>query len=404
MPLPAAELPSAAKPALSSWICDVSVIIVSYNVRSYLDQAIRAVKRAMAGLEVEVWVVDNASLDDSVEKIRAWHPEVQVIANADNPGFGKANNQAMVQAKGRYFFILNPDTIVQEDTLQVLVDFMDAHPECGAVGPQILDPDGRFSPTCRRAFPRPSVALWRILGLSKRFPKSKVFGQYNLTFLDENEVAEVDALSGSVMMVRAAAVLPPYPNAAGLFDASFFMYGEDLDWCFRIQQAGWKIFYTPQTRILHYKGESTDKNDLRYVKAFYGAMAVFMEKHFAGQYSKAFVWAMRGAVQVRAGLAAFMQQIRKRLPAAKSKGEVQVYAFMGSVAAFQRLKEWPAKVIHWQDDRTLPDDHDLILSEADLATAAMFDLMQAHFHPQRTFLILSATQNELIGPQQVWRF
>ncbi|WP_412060627.1 glycosyltransferase [Rubrivirga sp. IMCC45206] len=278
---------------------DVSVVIVTYNVREFLEQALRSVEAASAGLSVETWVVDNDSADGSVEMVRERFPNVRLIANEANVGFATANNQAIRQAAGRHVLVLNPDTILQEDTLRTLVAFMDDHPDAGAAGCRILNPDGTFAPESRRSFPTPAVAFYRIAGLSKLFPQSPTFGRYNLTHLPLDEVCEVDALSGSCMMVRKDAVLSgraetdvgqeapidvplpasPEPRAAGLFDEAFFMYGEDLDWCYRIQQAGWRIYYTPDTQIVHYKGESTKKGDLRYVLLFYGAMLRFVEKH-----------------------------------------------------------------------------------------------------------------------------
>ena len=274
--------PRTAAPAV-----DVSVVIVTYNVREFLEQALRSVERASTGLAVETWVVDNDSADGSAEMIRERFPDIRLIANEENVGFATANNQAIREAAGRYVLVLNPDTILQEDTLRRLVAFMDAHPDAGAAGCRILNPDGTFAPESRRAFPTPAVAFYRIAGLSKLFPQSPTFGRYNLTYLPVDEVCEVDALSGSCMMVRKDAVLPKAdgarapeePRAAGLFDEDFFMYGEDLDWCYRIQQAGWRIYYTPDTQIVHYKGESTKKGDLRYVLLFYGAMLRFVEKH-----------------------------------------------------------------------------------------------------------------------------
>ncbi len=256
---------------------DVSVVIVNYNVRAFLAQALRSLGRASNGLRVEIFVVDNASADDSVAYVRRHFPHVTVMANAENVGFGRANNQAIARACGRHVFVLNPDTIVQEDTLRTLVAFLDTHPEAGAVGPTILNPDGTFAPESRRSFPTPDVALYRITGLSRLFPRSRRFGRYNLTYLPRDQTAEVDALSGSCMMVRRAAIVGE--GGAGLFDEDFFMYGEDLDWCYRIQQAGWKIYYTPDTQIIHYKGESTKKGELRYVRLFYGAMLLFAQKH-----------------------------------------------------------------------------------------------------------------------------
>lgn len=282
----------SAPPATRAATVDVSVVIVTYNVREFLEQALESVERASGGLNVETWVVDNDSADGSAEMVRTRFPDVRLIANEDNVGFATANNQALRQAQGRYALVLNPDTILQEDTLRELVAFMDAHPDTGAVGCRILNPDGTFAPESRRAFPTPAVAFFRLTGLSRLFPNSPTFGRYNLTYLPQDEVCEVDALSGSCMMVRRLAILDddapeasgdePTGGAAGLFDEAFFMYGEDLDWCYRIQQAGWKIRYTPATQIVHYKGESTKKGDLRYVRLFYGAMLRFVEKHLTG--------------------------------------------------------------------------------------------------------------------------
>ena len=259
----------------------MTVVVVTYNVREFLAQALESLRRAGAGITAEVIVVDNDSADGSAAMVREHFPEVRLIENRENVGFAQANNQAIGVARGRHVLVLNPDTLVQEDTLRTLVAFMDAHPEAGAAGCRILNPDGSFAPESRRAFPTPSVALYRLTGLSRLFPHSSVFGRYNLTFLPRDEVCEVDALSGSCMIVRAEAIHGGADRAgAGLLDEAFFMYGEDLDWCFRIQQAGWRIYYTPETQIIHYKGESTKKGELRYVRLFYGAMLRFAEKHF----------------------------------------------------------------------------------------------------------------------------
>ena len=294
---------------------DVSVVIVNYNVRAFLAQALRSLSRAGRGLKVETFVVDNASADDSVAYVRRHFPHVCVIANRDNVGFGKANNQAIEKARGRHVFVLNPDTIVQEDTLRTLVAFLDTHPEAGAVGPMILNPDGTFAPESRRSFPTPEVAFYRMAGLSRLFPRSPRFGRYNLTYLPRDQVAEVDALSGSCMMVRREALVGA--RGAGLFDEDFFMYGEDLDWCYRIQQAGWKIFYTPATQIIHYKGESTKKGELRYVRLFYGAMLLFAQKHLgAGQGGGLLGVGLRAAILGRAAVGAAKRWTGRLAPVA----------------------------------------------------------------------------------------
>lgn len=284
--------------------CDLSVIIVNYNVRDFLEQALRSVERASRRLSVEVFVVDNDSADGSVAMVRERFTSVVCIANETNEGFGAANNRALKRARGRYVLILNPDTIVQEDTLDTLVRFMDQRPDAGAVGCQILNPDGSFAPESRRSFPTPDVAFFRMTGLSRLFPGSRTFGRYNMTFLPRDQVAEIDALSGSCMFVRRAALLdtrePAAYAPAGLFDEAFFMYGEDLDLCFRIQHAGWKIWYTPETRIIHYKGESTKKSEFRYVRLFYGAMVLFTRKHIRTRYSGLFSALLQVAIVIRA--------------------------------------------------------------------------------------------------------
>lgn len=296
---------------------DVSIIIVNYNVREFLDQSLRSIRRASEGLDTEIFVVDNNSADGSVERVEEEFPEVNLIANRSNRGFSRANNQALRQARGRYLLILNPDTLVQEDTIRTLVDYMDRRPDTGAAGPQIMNPDGTFAPESRRAFPTPATALYRLLGLSRLFPDSERFGRYNMTYLPKDEEAEIDALSGSCMIVRHAALYCSRKEAetcfsdrseeeipidelrelgdegAGLLDEDYFMYGEDLDWCYRIQQAGWAIRYTPETQIIHYKGKSTSKRDLEYVRLFYRAMLLFARKHFSDRYSGLYSFLIR---------------------------------------------------------------------------------------------------------------
>lgn len=285
----------AAAPARNAPQPDVSVVIVNYNVRDFLSQALRSVQAASGDLEVETWVVDNNSIDGSVAMLKEDFPWVHVVANRENVGFGSANNQAIHASSGRYVFILNPDTILQEDTLTELVAFMDANADCGAAGCQILNPDGTFAPESRRSFPTPATAFYRMTGLSRLFPRSPRFGRYNLTHIPRDTVAEVDALSGSCMMVRRTAI-----EQAGAFDEDFFMYGEDLDLCFRIQHAGWRIMYTPATQIIHYKGESTKKGDFRYVRLFYGAMLLFMDKHVTGRGSRPLALLLKAGIMIRA--------------------------------------------------------------------------------------------------------
>ena len=294
---------------------DVSVVIVNYNVSDFLAQALRSIFQSDQSLKVEVLVVDNNSIDGSVDMVRDQFPQVHLIANTENTGFGSANNQAIRIARGRHILILNPDTIIQEDTLKTMVRFMDEHPDAGALGCQILNPDGTFAPESRRSFPTPKIAFYRMIGLGRLFPSSPRFGKYNLTYLPRDQASEVDALSGSCMMVRRKALFGANEEGgSGLFDEDFFMYGEDLDLCFRIQEAGWKVWYTPETWIIHYKGESTKKGEIRYVKLFYGAMLLFIEKHMNGSQSSILTSMLRAGIMVRAGMSVIMNGIRRALP------------------------------------------------------------------------------------------
>ena len=298
-------------------VIDVSVIIVNYNVREFLIQALESVYSAATRLNVEVFVVDNNSVDDSVKTVRSRFRDVILICNKENIGFGSANNVAIRRARGRMILILNPDTIIQEDTLDVLVEFMDTHREVGAAGCRILNPDGSFARESRRTFPSADVAFYRLTGLSRLFPKSKRFGRYNLTYLPEDQTSEVDALSGSCMMIRSNALVQNADGSgsgSGPFDEAFFMYGEDLDLCFRIQKAGWKIFYVPRTQIIHYKGESTKKGELRYVRHFYGAMLLFLEKHLDTGRSRILTSVLRTGIMFRAGLSYFVHHARNVSP------------------------------------------------------------------------------------------
>jgi GT2 family glycosyltransferase len=291
-----------------AFLCPVrlSVVIVNYNVRYFLEQALGSVRKAMQGIEGEVWVVDNHSADDSVRMVRDRFPEVRLIANTDNPGFAVANNQAIRLSSGEYVLLLNPDTLVEEDTFHKCLAFMDQHPEAGALGCKLIDGSGKFLPESKRGFPTPWVAFCKTFGLSWLFPKSRVFNRYHLGHLPEDEVAEVDVLAGCFMFMRKAAL-----DKSGLLDEAFFMYGEDIDLSYRIQQAGYVNYYFPETKIIHYKGESTKKGTLNYVRTFYQAMIIFARKHFSGRRAGLFVLMLQGAIWFRAGLTLLRQLLGK---------------------------------------------------------------------------------------------
>lgn len=229
--------------------------------------------------------------------VRERFPEVRLIVNTDNPGFAIANNQAIRQCSGEFVLLLNPDTLVEEDTFRQCLAFMDAHPDAGATGVRLIDGSGKFLPESKRGFPSPWVAFCKTFGLSSIFPRSTVFNRYYLGYLDEHETNEVDVLAGCFMFMRRAAL-----DKAGLLDEAFFMYGEDIDLSYRITQAGYKNYYYPGTSIIHYKGESTKKGSLNYVRTFYQAMIIFAQKHFSGRSAGLFILMLQGAIWFRAGL------------------------------------------------------------------------------------------------------
>lgn len=255
---------------------DLSIIIVNYNVKEFLKNLLDSINKASQNLSLEIIVVDNASDDGSIEMIKEKFPNVILIENKSNLGFGKANNQGLKIANGNFFLLINPDTLVAEDTFIKMIDFFNSHPKAGMAGCKILNPDGTLQLACRRSFPGPWTAFTKVTGLSSIFPKSKLFARYNLTYLDENQTYEVDAISGSFMMLRKEV----YQKVGG-FDEQFFMYGEDLDLCYRIQKAGYKIYYVHTTQIIHYKGESTKRSSLDETKIFYTAMHLFVKKHLS---------------------------------------------------------------------------------------------------------------------------
>jgi GT2 family glycosyltransferase/lipopolysaccharide/colanic/teichoic acid biosynthesis glycosyltransferase len=271
---------------------DLSIIIVNYNVKEFLQNLIHSIEKASLNLTKEIIIIDNASDDGSVDFIKEKFPQIKLIANSKNLGFGKANNIGLKQAAGKYILLINPDTLVAEDTFEKMIKFFESNSEAGLAGCKILNPDGSLQLACRRSFPGPWTSFTKVTGLSSMFPNNKIFARYNLTYLDENKTYEVDAISGSFMMMRKEV----YEKVGG-FDEQFFMYGEDLDLCFRIQQSGFKVYYVHSTQIIHYKGESTKRSSLDETKVFYSAMHLFVKKHLSSSLLVEFI--LRTAIAVR---------------------------------------------------------------------------------------------------------
>lgn len=271
----------------------LSIIIVNYNVKYFLEQSLYSVRAAVSGMDVEIFVVDNNSTDGSLEYLRPRFPEVEFIANSDNPGFAKANNQAITRCKGEYVLLLNPDTVIGEESLRSLCFQMDEDPTIGSIGVKMLNGNGCFLPESKRSFPTPWVSFCKLFGLSKLFPKSHLFARYSLPYLNPNKSHEVEVLAGAFMLLRHEAL-----DKIGLLDESFFMYGEDIDLSYRVVKGGYKSLYVPE-RILHYKGESTKHGDIKYIKAFYGAMLIFYNKYYPRS-----GWFMKGLIHAAVGLKA----------------------------------------------------------------------------------------------------
>ncbi len=302
---------------------DLAIIIANYNTRDKLRDCLASIAGSQGDLACETWVVDNASGDGSAAMVRQEFPDVRVIASPVNGGFAYANNLGL-RAAGfpptgdeaprsaremanllpagaphsglpRYALLLNPDTVLPPTALREMVAYLDGRPEIGAAGPRLVRADGSLDLACRRSFPTPEVSFYRMVGLSRLFPRSRRFGRYNLTYLDPDQEAEVDSVVGAFMMVRREAI-----QDAGLLDERFFMYGEDLDWALRIRQAGWKIYYNPNVTVLHYK-RAASAGDQRANFEFYRAMYLFYEKHYAADTPFWLHWPIMAGIALKGG-------------------------------------------------------------------------------------------------------
>ncbi len=286
----------------------LSVIIVSYNVRHFLEQCLYSVRAASVGIDTEIFVVDNASVDGSVKMVKEKFPEVKCIANQENAGFAKANNQAIRQSTGEYVLLLNPDTIVETDTFNKIIAFMEIHADAGGLGVKMVDGTGKFLPESKRGLPTPGVAFCKVFGLSRLFPKSKTFNKYHLGYLDKETTHQVEILAGAFMLIRKSVL-----NEIGLLDEDFFMYGEDIDLSYRIIKAGYHNYYFPDARIIHYKGESTKKGSLNYVFVFYNAMIIFARKHYTAKNARLFSMLINMAIYFRAFLSIVSSALKNTL-------------------------------------------------------------------------------------------
>ncbi|MBK7885031.1 MAG: glycosyltransferase [Chitinophagaceae bacterium] len=299
----------------------LSIIIVNYNVKYFLEQCLYAVIDACKNITAEIYVVDNNSTDGSKKFLEAKFNTVHFIWNEENTGFAKANNHALGQVKGQYILFLNPDTIVPENCFEKCIAFFKTNPQAGALGIRMIDGIGSFLKESKRAFPSPLTSLYKLTGLSMIFPNSKKFGRYHLGHLSEKSNHEVDVLAGAFMMIPKTVL-----DKTRGFDEKFFMYGEDVDLSYRVQQAGYKNFYFAGSTIIHFKGESTKKGSLNYVKMFYKAMSLFVQKHYGSSRAGLFNFLIQVAIVLRAVISA-ISNFFKRISIALLDALVMLMSF-----------------------------------------------------------------------------
>lgn len=384
----------------------VSVIIVNYNVKYFLEQCLYSVHASVAGMDAEIFVVDNHSTDGSLDYLRPKFPEVVFIANEDNPGFAKANNQAIRQCRGEYVLLLNPDTVIGEESLRTLCYFMDEHPAAGGIGVKMLDGHGVFLPESKRAFPSPWVSFCKIFGLSRLFPRSPIFARYSLPYLDADKQHKVDVLAGAFMLIRHDAL-----DKVGMLDEAFFMYGEDIDLSYRLVLGGYKNYYMPE-RILHYKGESTKHGDMKYIRAFYGAMLIFFKKY----YPRSSVWTS-GLIRLAVGVKALFSTFSRKLQTnKKSKIKHRRLLIFCSEANFEQTKAVAARAMPeaefvnlWNLDEERVMDAvcrrnqmkgftDFVFCYPDVRFEQMLLLMDTMVNKKMTYHIYNKKSGRLISP------
>lgn len=369
----------------------LSIIIVNYKVRFFAEQCLASLRLATQRLQAEIFVVDNNSDDGSVAYLQPLFPEVTFIAKAHNIGFACANNDALSRCRGEYVLFLNPDTIVAEDALDKALAYMYAHPQCGGLGIQMLDGAGRFLPESKRGFPSPITSLYKQLGLHKIFPTSSRFARYYMGHLPQHTTAEVDVLAGAFMLVRKSVL-----DTIGGFDEKFFMYGEDIDLSYRIKQAGFYNVYFAESAIIHFKGESTAKGSLNYVRVFYQAMQLFVQKHFQG--SGAFFY--RGLLYLGIGLRAAISALSSLFGSASFPtvlpAVVKLYAVgwppMIAKPSYILIQQQRIPVC-WAADDKESDTELLLVAGHTLTVSGMIELLQAQVGKKNCWLHIAQTNS-----------
>ncbi len=371
---------------------DISLVIVNYNVKEFLANLLISVEKARGDLSLEVFVVDNDSSDGSMAYLRRRFPQVIFIENRENVGFGRANNQAIRMARGKYTLLINPDTLIEEDTLRVMYDHMESHPNSGAAGCKILNPDGTFADESRRTVPTPWNALGKVLGLATLFPKSKAFAGYYMNWLDEDTPSEVPVISGSFMFFRSD-VLKELDG----FDERFFMYGEDIDLCFRLTQTGRVIDYVPTTSIIHYKGESTKKDNIDYIIIFNKALYQFFEKHYSYSYTLLFRMIIVSGIVIR-GVMGYAKTLLRRIW--QPLIDLVILNVLVFIAFIIRYGINPAEVLERYEPRYLV--YNLCIAVLYIIAGKYYDLYGTNRHSAAA--VLKATLFAIIGTAVITYF
>ncbi len=371
---------------------DISLVIVNYNVKEFLANLLTSVEKARGNLALEIFVVDNDSSDGSMAYLRRRFPQVTFIENRENVGFGRANNQAIRLARGTYTLLINPDTLIEEDTLRVMFEHMELHPKTGAAGCKILNPDGTFADESRRTVPTPWNALGKVLGLAALFPKSKAFAGYYMNWLDEDTPSEVPVISGSFMFFRTDIL-----KQLGGFDERFFMYGEDIDLCYRLTQAGMVIDYVPATSIIHYKGESTKKDNIDYIIIFNKALYQFFEKHYSYSYTLLFRLIIVTGIVVR-GVIGYAKTLLRRI--SQPLIDLIILNVLVFIAFIVRYGIYPSEVMERYEPRYLV--YNVCIVVLYIIAGKYYDLYGTNRHSAAA--VLKATLFAIIGTAVITYF
>lgn len=373
----------------------LTVIIVNYNVKFFVEQCLDSLERALDGIDSEVFVVDNHSSDGSIEYLKPRFPKVIFIESNHNLGFARANNMAIRQAEGQYVLLLNPDTFVGEQTIKQAIEFMDQHPKSGGAGVKMFNTDGTKALESRRGLPTPLTSFYKMCGLCSKFPESRRFGKYYMGYLSWDKPERIDIISGAFCLMRKEAL-----DKAGHLDEDFFMYGEDIDLSYRLLKAGYDNWYLPLP-ILHYKGESTHKSSFRYVHVFYQAMLIFFKKHYGHMH----LWVtlpIKAAIYVRSAMALvsmLTDKAKKSLGFVDTKRKFRKYVFIGTDQMLGQCRQIAYKkgldaTFHLADENIQQHGHNALQLDDKSQLVVVYDLQL--FSYEKVLAIMSTKPDKQI--------